>query len=90
MAQNQSDLVERNAVSQHFCGRGMAEQVSTFRRGFDPGKSQRSLHHVRHTMVREKRPKRSNVSDKNAIRRLDRKPALQILKDRIPGVLRER
>jgi hypothetical protein len=41
-------------------------------------------------MVREKRFKRSKVSDKDTIRRLHRKPAFQIAKDRITGVLGER
>ena len=90
MTQNQSDLVEGNSVPQHFCGRGMAKEVSTFRRRFDPGTSQGSLDHVRHSIAREERLKRSNVSDKDTIRRLHRKPALQIAKDRLAGVLRER
>jgi hypothetical protein len=68
----------------------MAKEVSTFRRRFDPGTSQGSLDHVRHSIAREERLKRSNVSDKDTIRSLHRKPALQIAKDRLAGVLRER
>jgi hypothetical protein len=68
----------------------MAKEVSTFRRRFDPGTSQGSLYHVRHTMAREERLKRRNVSDKDTIRRRHRKPALQIAKDRLAGVLGER
>ena len=90
MTQNQSDRVEGNSVPQHFCGRGMAEEVSTFRRRFDPGTSQGSLYYVRHTIAREEQLKRSKVSDKDTIRRRHRKPALEIAKDRLAGVLGER
>jgi hypothetical protein len=68
----------------------MAKEVSTFRRRFDPGTSQGSLDHVRHTIAREDRLKRSKVADKDTIRRLYRKPALQIAQDRLAGVLGER
>ena len=68
----------------------MAKEVSTFRRRFDPGTSQGSLYHVRHTIAREDRLKRSKVADKDTIRRLYRKPALQIAQDRLAGVLGER
>ena len=77
-------------MPQHFCGRGMAKEVSTFRRRVDPGTSQSSLYHVRHSIAREERLKWSNVSDKDTIRKLHRKPALQIAKDRLAGVLGER
>jgi hypothetical protein len=68
----------------------MAKEVSTFRRRFDPGTPQGSLDHVRHTIAREDRLKRSKVADKDTIRRLYRKPALQIAQDRLAGVLRQR
>ncbi len=61
MAQDQSDLLEGNAVPQHLGGRGMAKEVSTFRRCFDTSTSQSPLHHVRHTIGREERLKRGNV-----------------------------
>jgi hypothetical protein len=90
MTEDQSDLVEGNSVPQHFCGRGMAKEVSPFRRRFDPGTSQGPLYNLRHTIAREERLERSNVSDKDTIRRLHRKPAPQIAKDRLAGVLGER
>jgi len=90
MAQNQSDLVEGNAVSQHFCSRGMAKQVGTFRRCLDTSTSQGPLHHVLHAMAGEERLKRSNVAKKDTIRRVDRRPALQITEDRFTDVLGER
>jgi hypothetical protein len=68
----------------------MAKEVSTFRRRFDPGTSQGSLDHVRHSIAREERLKRSKVADKDTIRRRHRRPALQIAQDRLAGVLGER
>jgi hypothetical protein len=68
----------------------MAKEVSTFRWRFDPGTSQGSLDHVRHTIAREEGLKRSKVADKDTIRRPYRKPALQIANDRLAGVLGKR
>ena len=90
MAQDQSDLVEGNAVPQHLGGRGMAKEVSTFRRCFDTSTSQPPFHDVRHSIAREERLKRGNVPTKDTIQRVDRRPMLQILKDRLTDVLGKR
>jgi hypothetical protein len=41
-------------------------------------------------MAGEERLKRSNVAKKDTIRRVDRRPALQITEDRLTDVLGER
>ena len=90
MAQDLSDLLAGNAVPQHLRGRGMAKEVSTFRRSFDTSTSQSPLHHVRDTIAREERLKRGNVPTKDTIQRVDRRPTLQILEDRLTDVLGKR
>jgi hypothetical protein len=68
----------------------MAKEVSTFHRCFDTSTSQSPLHHVRHTIAREERLKRGNLPKKDAIRRVDRRPTLQIPEDRLSDVLGKR
>ncbi len=90
VAQDQPDLLERDAMTQHLGRRCVPQDVRALDRRHDAGPLHEASHHRRDAVTVPERPKRRDIAQEHVIARGGRGTVHEVVGDRIPDILRKR